>query len=134
MRHNDDKPVLRKLWESRQTGAADCQVYGLHWYTVSVPFSIRVLGDRRSFCAGLNTIDDLAKEYGVTKSALYAMLKREGEPLHTGRGAGVRTQEPLMAEMGRIALEVILEQRDDLRDHVKRLQQQVYELGGTPTP
>lgn len=78
------------------------------------------------------SIEDLARSHGVTKSALYAMLKREGEPLHTGRSAGIRGQEPLMSEMGRIALELILEQRDDFKADVKRLRALVKQLGGDP--
>jgi transposase-like protein len=79
------------------------------------------------------SVDELAARHGVTKSAMYAMLRRENVPLHTGRGnsvAGVRGQEPLMAEMGRIALEVILEQRDELRAEVARLRAEVARLRG----
>lgn len=79
------------------------------------------------------SIDELAQQHGVTKSALYAMLRRENIPLHTGRGTtNIRTQEPLMVEMGRIALEVILEQRDDLRDEVVRLRALLTAHGVSP--
>lgn len=81
------------------------------------------------------TIDELAQSHGVTKSALYAMLRREGEPLHTGRATnGIRSQEPLMEGMSRIALELILDQRDELRAEVARLRLLVKSLGGDPDP
>jgi transposase-like protein len=80
------------------------------------------------------TVDELAAQHGITKSAMYAMLRREGVDLHTGRsnGTGVRSQEPLMAEMGRIALEVILDQRDDYKNEVARLTAMLREHGIEP--
>lgn len=83
------------------------------------------------------TLEQLANSFGVTKSAMYAMLRREGEPLHTGRGAngvGLRAQEPLMAEMSRIALEMLLDQRDHLRADNARLRAIVKSLGADPDP
>jgi transposase-like protein len=71
------------------------------------------------------TIDELANEHGVTKSALYAMLRRENIPLHTGRAntplrlAGGQT--PLLEDMGRIAVEVILDQLQELKSENARL-------------
>lgn len=81
------------------------------------------------------TVDELAAQHGITKSAMYAMLRREGVDLHTGRSngtGGVRSQEPLMAEMGRIALEVILDQRDEYKAEVARLTALLQEHGIQP--
>lgn len=84
------------------------------------------------------TIEELAQSHGVTKSALYAMLDREGEPLHTGRRSkGILrdeyagfTRDDLTRQMGQL----ILDDRDELKAEVARLRLLVKSLGGDPDP
>lgn len=83
------------------------------------------------------TIDELATSHGVTKSALYAMLRRENVPLHTGRGVGGRPGAggpPLLEEMGRVAIAVILDQLTDLKIENRRLQARVDDLERSREP
>lgn len=77
------------------------------------------------------TLDQLVHQHGTTKSTLYNILESEGEPLHTKRPSreqSSRSQEPLMAEMGRLALGVILDQRDEYRAKVAELTEEVTRL------
>lgn len=79
--------------------------------------------------------EELAQEHNVTRSAMYSLLRQEGIELKTGRTkTRLHGAEPLMPDMARIALEVILDQlvaaKNEIRDLRARLDECLQQHGG----
>lgn len=76
------------------------------------------------------TADQIANQYGVTRSSMYTLLRREGIPLKTGRNQRPVNQEPLLGDMGRVAVELMLDKIDMLNQRVRELEAQLAAKNG----
>ena len=72
--------------------------------------------------------ESIAAAHSVTKCSMYAMLRREGIPLKTGKHS--QRAEPPLADVSRVMVEILLDQLTDLKIEQRGLQAENIELRG----